>query len=270
MELCVFRTYLPSRRTLIDTGDSDKKPYIAALDEFLTTEQVEIDRIVITHWHHDHIDGVKDVIQLDRAKNASIWKYPRTDEEESYDYATNRLEDGQEFAVDGGLLKVIHTPGHTTDHVCLTLSTDNSLFSGDCILGETTAVFEDLFDYMQSLDKILKLRPSIIYPGHGAVVADPIDKIEYYIKHRHQRESQILNCLKTHPGQSFTELQIVEKIYIGTPKDLFPAAAYNVSHHLTKLRKESQVHHETSEDGTNTWRYSGRSSSGSDKLTLNL
>lgn len=248
------------RRVLIDTGDADKKPYIEALGKFLDSEQVEIDQIVITHWHHDHIDGVQDVQRLERAKNAVVWKFPRSDAKEEYDFPIKFLQDGQKIAVDGtekDFLQIIHTPGHTTDHVVLTLASDNSLFSGDCILGEGTAVFEDLFDYMNSLEKILKLRPTVIYPGHGNVVQDPVAKIEYYIKHRQQREAQILDCLRTHPETAFTELGIVEKVYIGTPKELFPAAAYNVNHHLTKLRKENKVALEVAEDGANQWKYSG-------------
>lgn len=69
-----------------------------------------------------------------------IWKFPRSDAADVYEEIPKHIEikkltDGQEFSVEGATVKVVHTPGHTTDHVILTMKEDNSLFSGDCILG---------------------------------------------------------------------------------------------------------------------------------------
>lgn len=47
---------------------------------------------------------------------------------------------------------------------------DNALFSADCVLGEGTVVFDDLTEYLKSLQLILDLNPTVIFPGHGSVV----------------------------------------------------------------------------------------------------
>jgi ribonuclease/clavin/mitogillin len=112
---------------------------------------------------------------------------------------------------------------------------DSSVFSGDCILGEGTAVFEDLFDYMKSLKLILGLSPPKIFPGHGNIIEDPVEKIKFYIEHRNQREQQILDVLKSHPNESFTSMDIVKKVYSEIAFYLRPAANKNVSQHLIKL-----------------------------------
>lgn len=66
--------------------------------------------------------------------------------------------------------RIHHNPGHTLDHVVISLLEDNALFSGDSVLGEGSTVFEDLTEYLISLHNILDLNPTVIYPGHGSVI----------------------------------------------------------------------------------------------------
>lgn len=72
--------------------------------------------------------------------DCQVYKYKRTDAtdvcpEIPEHIKVHTLTDSQEFAVDGAKVRIVHTPGHTTDHVVLTTE-DGTLFSGDCILGE--------------------------------------------------------------------------------------------------------------------------------------
>lgn len=89
----------------------------------------------------------------------------------------------------------------------------NFFLKGDCILGETTAVFEDLFSYMNSLKKILDFKPTTIYPGHGPVIKDGVNRIEYFIAHRNKRNEQILTALKE-SKEPLDELKIVKIVYV--------------------------------------------------------
>lgn len=71
----------------------------------------------------------------------NVWKYTRTDvdiddcPEIPNTITISKLKDGQILSVEGATIKVYHTPGHTTDHVILTMDNNSVLFSGDCILG---------------------------------------------------------------------------------------------------------------------------------------
>ncbi|CAH1396949.1 unnamed protein product [Nezara viridula] len=230
------------KRILLDTGEKGKKDYIKKLKEFLHQESVSIEQVIITHWHGDHIGGLEDVTSI-IGDGSIAWKFPRSDiKNESYDGITiHNLQDQQELSVEGASLRIIYTPGHTADHVVVYMKEENALFSGDCILGEGTAVFEDLYDYMKSLSIILNLKPDIIYPGHGPVLETPVEKIQYYINHRNLRESQIKDVL-TRKEEPLSEMDIVRIIYKDTPESLYLAASNNVNQHLLKMEKEGIVH----------------------------
>ena len=79
------------------------------------------------------------------------------------------------------------TPGHTPDHACFELREEGSVFTGDCVLGGSSAVFEDLHDYMTSLKNVLAVARGRLYPGHGPVIEDGAEGIRSYIGHREAR-----------------------------------------------------------------------------------
>jgi len=198
----------------------------------LTKENVIIQHVVITHWHHDHIGGVNSVQNLLKElfptiEPAIVWKLPQAEDDDNNLNDENSiqyklLKNEQVMEVEGAKLQVKHTPGHTSDHACLLLQEENILFSGDCILGEGTTIFEDLSAYMLSLNKILEMQPKMIYPGHGPVVENPIPHIQYYIKHRQQRENDILQMLnEENNDKAKTEIDIVKELYKVNDKHIF-------------------------------------------------
>lgn len=231
------------RRILIDTGDSDVPQYINHLRSVLNYEGIDLAHIFISHWHHDHIGGLTDILDefKEKTKYCQVWKYPRAEEDLPKNVAIEPLKDGQEFTVEGATVRIVHTPGHTEDHIVVHLLEDNAVFSGDCILGEGTAVFEDLYDYMNSLREIANIQPNVIYPGHGNVIQNPMEKIQFYITHRTEREQQIMNVLSNNRERSFGEPDLVKMIYVDLPEKLIKAAETNVGHHLAKLLKEQRV-----------------------------
>lgn len=66
-------------------------------------------------------------------------------------------------------------------------------------------------------------------------------KIQYYIDHRNKREQQIIAVLSSQPDTWHSDMDLVEIIYAETARNLWRAAAKNVEHHLTKLKREKRV-----------------------------
>lgn len=243
MTLQGTNTYLVGtgpKRILIDTGNPGVSEYLDLLKTYLQEKSIQISDILVTHWHPDHIGGVLGILEQFNIKNSCrVYKIPDPHDISGIKYC--HLKDGDYIRTEGATLKIHHAPGHTEDHVIAWLEEEKAVFSGDCVLGEGTAVFENLKKLICSLEQILQLNPSLIYPGHGPVVEDAEARVKTYIEHRKSREKFILEAIPKTDTEAIGIRDIVVKVYKGIPEHLHGAAAVNVGHHLEKLIEEGLV-----------------------------
>ncbi|CBJ48495.1 Zn dependent hydrolase or glyoxylase [Ectocarpus siliculosus] len=232
-----------ARRILIDTGEG-KAGFVPHLLDVMRQAGCEmLDAILLTHWHVDHVGGVNDIRKALGGNIPVFKKYGPTVQD--FDYSG--IEDGQLFRTTGATLEAVSTPGHTEDHVAFVLHEEKALFTGDMILGCGTAIFDDFASYMDSLQRVRDMSPKYeggftrLYCGHGPAVEAAQEKIEYYIKHRQEREAQIINALTAAKGRTLSALQITVRVYGVLPLPIFVSAHYNVLHHLSKLAREGRA-----------------------------
>jgi len=228
------------RPILLDTGQG-VAIYADLLEKGLKefSDTGELEQIVLTHAHIDHLGGVRQVVE--RFGEMPVSKMPW----EGHDAPAGDVSPIYDDAVietEGATLRAVFTPGHAPDHLCYVLEEERALFTGDVVLGAGTTVIPDdtgdLGQYMDSLKHLLELDLETIYPAHGPVIRNPKEKIREYIAHRELRERQILAALGDGPLDA---MAIVKKIYVDVPEYLHPAAANSVRSHLRKLDRENRV-----------------------------
>jgi glyoxylase-like metal-dependent hydrolase (beta-lactamase superfamily II) len=149
------------------------------------------------------------------------------------------LRDGDTLPIGDEEAAVLHTPGHTADHLCFLVG--DALFTGDHLMGGSTVIIEDLTAYLDSLRKLQPLALSRLYPGHGPEIEDPQALIAEYIAHRLDRERQVQAALAEGAG---TVGEVVTAVYEGLDPALRHAAAWSVAAHLRKLGGEGTVEFE--------------------------
>lgn len=209
----------------------------------------EVAAIVVTHRHSDHTGGVAALLTtLGAAVPVRAWGDGLVD-----GVAPLALEDGEAVAAGGVSLRALHTPGHASDHVCLYAERTATLFSGDSILGEGTAVIAppdgDMGDYLDTLERLRGLHVERIFPGHFRALNGGREVVEGYIAHRRAREQRVVDALAGGPR---TLEEIVAVAYEETPEELRPAAAMSALAHLELLERGGRV---TSTD--HRWRLAG-------------
>jgi ribonuclease/clavin/mitogillin len=199
--------------------------------------------LLLTHHHPDHIGGA--AAMRDRF-GVEIWAHDRTAQRLEGKLKIDRLlEHGERVELDGPTpmtLEAIHTPGHAPGHLCYLEPVSGSMIAGDMVAGVGTIIVEktdgDLQLYLDSLRAMAARQPTRLLPAHGPSIEDPAARLAFYIKHRLDREAQIVAQLGAQPK---TLDQLVEVVYAATPKTQWVFARYALEAHLIKLAREGRA-----------------------------
>jgi len=242
----------------IDPGPADE----AHLEKLWRAAGGDIRMIVCTHSHPDHSPGARP-LQARCAVAPPILGLPSAPTARTASAFTpdrsllnNELLALTPQGLEGDLtyklshtLRVIHTPGHAANHLCLVLLEDGLLFSGDHILNGSTTVIDppdgDMNDYLNSLDLLnaacLEHGLKYILPAHGYVIGGPDDEslaaIARLKQHRLQREAKVLQAMQAQPDGSLDDWLAV--VYDDVPERMWPVAKRSLMAHVARI--ESMV-----------------------------
>lgn len=217
------------RVVVIDPGPVDTK-HATSIMERLGKRTLEA--VLVTHTHIDHAPLAN---PLGRDLGVPTVGYAPGPQFEP----DIRLLDGARFDVGIAELKVIHTPGHTSDHLCFRV--DNVLFTGDHIMGGSSVMVETMGQYLRSLEKLRGTGLERLHPGHGDDMEHPDEVIDWYLEHRRQRHEEIFSAIVE--GTETVD-EVVEKVYVDVDRSLHPLAARSVEAHVTLLNEEGRIAYE--------------------------
>jgi glyoxylase-like metal-dependent hydrolase (beta-lactamase superfamily II) len=229
---------------VIDPGPSGDDPaHVNELIRLLGDETISA--IMCTHTHRDHSPAAAPLAEATGAQVIGCAPLvieddgPRADASFDVTYKPDRvLSDGDQLSGPGWRLTAVHTPGHTSNHLCYALEQEKALFTGDHIMGWSTTVVSppdgDMADYMRSLQLLMDRDDKVYYPAHGPQIDTPQRLARGMMGHRKQREGQILRLIDRGVGAI---PDMVAAMYKGVDARLHGAAGRSVLAHLIDLRE---------------------------------
>ncbi|MFC8493790.1 MBL fold metallo-hydrolase [Streptomyces sp. NPDC057235] len=188
---------------------------------------------LLTHGHPDHAEGAGRFAELTRTPVRALDPALRLGDE--------GLGEGDVVTVGGLELRVVPTPGHTSDSLSFHLPADRAVLTGDTILGRGTTMVAHpdgrLGDYLDSLRRLRSLTVDdgvrTVLPGHGPVLEDAQGAVEFYLAHRASRLAQVETAAE---NGLRTAAEVVAHVYADVDRSLWPAAELSVRAQLEYLR----------------------------------
>lgn len=226
---------------VIDPGPDDES-HVQRIRSVVAERGQRVTDIVLTHRHIDHSAGAPRLAELTGAPVRAVDPVHRL--------RSDGLTAGDVLDSSGCELRVIATPGHTDDSVCLQVPADNVVLTGDTVLGRGTAVISDdgsLGDYLDSLRRLRALTEetglSALLPGHGPLLADPVAVLDFYLTHRAERLDEVRAAVA---AGDRTPAEIVARVYAEVDRRLWRFAESSVRAQLRYLRAASELPAEVS------------------------
>lgn len=199
--------------------------------------------ILATHTHHDHSPAS---VPLKQHTHATVMgRLAVHPHKQDGSFAPDRvLEHGERLAIAPGVtLRVLHTPGHASNHLCYLLEEEKTLFTGDHIMQASTVVINppdgDMAAYLHTLRALLDEDIEWLAPGHGFLMAQPRKAVQAVIEHRLKREAKVVAVLREH-GPATLE-QLLPHAYDDVDPRMLPVAARSLLAHLGKLRSDGRA-----------------------------
>jgi glyoxylase-like metal-dependent hydrolase (beta-lactamase superfamily II) len=229
-------TYLVGEREL---GVIDPGPMIDShIEKILAAGTIRW--ILCTHTHMDHSPAAA---ALKRASGAKIYGRTAPAGQDATFAPDEVLSDGQRIAVAGVSFRVIHTPGHASNHLCYLLEDTRMLFTGDHVMQGSTVIINppdgDMRAYLASLERLLHEDLAILAPGHGYLIGEPHRELRRLVQHRLKREGKVRDAIGTLGAPTVDEM--LPLVYDDVPPRVHDIAARSLTAHLQKLLADGAV-----------------------------